>query len=304
LTGIWNEVPGGAATDGALAASFDGSNLYLFMKGLNKRVYYNIMKPNGIWGNWNEVPGGATTDVGLRACRYLGRVYLFLRNNKSKILYNYVDGHGSWSNWKEVPGNGTTAMRLTTCVFKKLWLFHTGDNNRIYMSSMDNSETWDGWYEIPGGGSTMVPLASANYHVPFNTQNDKLYLFHRGSQDGLIYYNYMTQDQAWAAWKKVGLDTLYPPEACRFGKRLYLFSSDANTKCIYYNILESSGNNSAEKWSGWNEVSGGGRTSNLLTAGIGIPSKGNTSIYLFFTGLNKHLYYQSLEEGKNEELIC
>ena len=49
IVGVWKEVPGGGTTDGALAAESDGSNLYIFLKGMNNRVYYNVMKPNEIW---------------------------------------------------------------------------------------------------------------------------------------------------------------------------------------------------------------------------------------------------------------
>lgn len=320
MTGVWNEVPGGGRTDGALSAAFDGTDLYLFFKGINKRVYYNVMKPGGIWGNLMEVPGGAKTAVGLRACEsYGGRIYLFLRDEKSRILYNYID-HGSWSIWKRVPIGGSTAMRLAARTFGKLWLFHTGDDDRIYMSTMeisskDNREIWNGWYEVPGGGSTYTPLAAEYYHMPFHPKIDKLYLFYRGINAlgrYSIYYSHMAIDQTWSGWRELDsspIEPLFPPEACRIWDKLYLFSSkshDSNERSrrIYYNILKCEKETGNEAWTGWKEVPGGGFTNNLLAAGIGIPSKGNVSIYLFHTGTNNRIYYQSLETQKNERLIC
>jgi hypothetical protein len=319
MTGIWNEVPGGARTDGALSAAADGRDLYLFFKGLNKHVYYNVMKPGENWGNWIEVPGGATTNVGLRACFYYNRIYLFLRDNKSRILYNYEEG-GSWSNWKEVPIGGSTAMRLAARNFGKLWLFHTGDDDRIYMSSLEISsknsrENWQGWYEVPGGGSTFTPLAAEYYHVPYSPDKDKLYLFYRGInalRGYSIYYSHINRDQAWSGWSELDstpVGSPFPPETCRIWDKLYLFSSrnhaDDNSRRIYYNILKcTKETNFTEKWMGWKEVPGGGVTKNLLAAGIGVPSKGNASIYLFHTGNNNCIYYQSLETQKDERLIC
>ncbi len=320
MDGIWKEVPGGVRTDGALSAVADGKDLYLFFKGINKRVYYNVMKAGEIWGNWSEVPGGATTDVGLRACFYYDRIYLFLRDNKSRILYNYEEG-GSWSNWKEVPIRGSTAMRLAARVFGKLWLFHTGDNDCIYMSTLEmnsknNSQTWDGWYEVPGRGSTFTPLAAEYYHVPYSPDKDKLYLFYRGINAlsrYSIYYSHMGRDQIWSGWSELdstSVGALFPPETCRIWDKLYLFSSKShetneNSRRIYYNILKcTKATGFIETWTGWKEVPGGGVTNNLLAAGIGVPSKGNASIYLFHTGINNRIYYQSLETQKDERLIC
>jgi hypothetical protein len=139
----WSEVPGGETTDTGLAAA-GGSpplSIWLFRKGIDKRIYLNQFDlVSRVWSGWSEVPGGGTTDVALNALNQGAFIYLFAKGIDDQRIYVKVfnDIQHHWNNWQEVPGGGTTDVSLASAFGpdqNRLFLFSKGiQDRRIYVN--------------------------------------------------------------------------------------------------------------------------------------------------------------------------
>jgi hypothetical protein len=94
----WSEVPGGGTTDQALTATWVGGFLYLFAKGMDRKVYLNVLNgridPPRWNASWSEVPGGMLTDTTLAATSWYAnksRLYLFARGQDNTIRVNVFE---------------------------------------------------------------------------------------------------------------------------------------------------------------------------------------------------------------------
>jgi hypothetical protein len=87
----WKEVYGSGTTDQALAATSDGIELYLYMKGMNDRVYINTCFQEQ-WSGWKEVYGSGTTDRALAAlARGSAPQYLFMKGMNDRVYVNILN---------------------------------------------------------------------------------------------------------------------------------------------------------------------------------------------------------------------
>src|SRR5205085_5626791 len=89
----WREEAGCGSTDRALTSAiyWGGTRwLYLFMKGMNDRVYVNTFDWSH-WSGWKEVPGSGTTDQALATTGNSGQLYLFMKGMNDRVYVNILN---------------------------------------------------------------------------------------------------------------------------------------------------------------------------------------------------------------------
>jgi hypothetical protein len=281
----WSEVPGDGNTDAGLAAaSIAGTttagNIYLFRKGLDDRVYLNILAhgpsiTSGVttdtWSGWSEVPGGGATDVALAAAALLQDVYLFRKGlDDNRIYFNRFNRlTRDWSGWSEVPGGVTTNVALAAAPFsdgptaQNIYLSAKGINDKIYLNTLTQDpfesdpmlvRTWSGWNEVPGGGATDVALAATFSEGGPPPLSSTLFLFRREIDDNRTYLNMFDRsNNTWSAWSEVpdggdtsdGTTDVAPAVALvsapgvfdPLSPNVHLFAKGVNDKRVYANTL-------------------------------------------------------------------
>ena len=284
----WTEVPGNGITNGSLSAIFNGTNLYLFMKGIDQKIYVNSTSDGTIWSNWSEVPGGQTTDVAPAAVRTAGinpippgpDLDLFVKGVDQKIYVNHFNGT-TWGGWNEVHGGGTTTASLTGAIYGgPEFVFMKGIDQKIYVNG--GLAGFGGWSEVPGHGATTAGL-SVVYAGP------SLYLFMKGL-DQKIYMNVKpTGEDNWGGWSEVpgnGQTDAAPavvavPDG---GPGMNLFAKGIQDQAVHINSTKD-----GFTWSGWSVDPGGGITDAALT---GAYFSGH--VYLFRKGIDQKVYFEFL----------
>jgi hypothetical protein len=146
----WHEVVGGGLTLSAPAAVIDANGrLNLFIRGLNSRIFRNILV-NGRFGSWQEVPGGGLTISRPEAVVHNGLLKLYVRGIDNSIAENVLI-NGTWRGWQPVAGQGLTLAGPTAVVHAgTLKLFVTGINDGL----AENDFPFNGWTSISSDALT------------------------------------------------------------------------------------------------------------------------------------------------------
>jgi hypothetical protein len=265
----WSEVPGGGATpSGPAAATYLGSE-YLFVRGIDSRIYVNRLTGSS-WTGWAEVPGGGATPNAPSVTVYNGTLRLFVQGNDSRIYANTFNG-STWTGWSEVPGGGATPSGpAATVLGSTLRLVVRGNDSRIYVNTL-NGSAWTGWSEVPGGGATPSGPGATTY-------NGAVHVFVQGN-DSRIYAN-VFNGSSWTGWSEVPGAGATPssPTATVLGTTLRLFVRGTDSR-IYANTF------SGSAWTGWSEVPGSGAT----PSGPGANVFGGV-LHLFVRGTDNRIY--------------
>lgn len=242
----WSEIPGGISTYSKLTATvytniFGGVShewLYLFIRGIDNKIYQNAIDSTNIWTGWGEVPGGGFTLSGPTSVAWTppsnptNFLYIWVRGTDNKIYQNHY-ALGSWSGWAEIGGAGqTTAGPASVILVNTLVLSVSspGSGNFIFTQSCC-APGWSGWAEIPpGGGQT----SDGPNLVVFQ---DLLYVTIQGTDNRIYTNSYDYRTGIWSGWGEIppgGSFTSSGPGAASTATTLYVAMRDANN-VIYLN---------------------------------------------------------------------
>jgi hypothetical protein len=147
----WTEIPGGGRTPSGVNAVPVGSDLHLFVRGVDQLIYTNILGANGQWGGWVEVPGSGGTSAAPRAVVMEGAIFIAVRAIRDNHVYlqsRFPDGRwqGVWTNI----GPGTTDHAPTLAVNDRtLTVFVCGQDGRLWSVVRDPaSGQWGAYFPI------------------------------------------------------------------------------------------------------------------------------------------------------------
>src|SRR5262245_39668554 len=151
----WGEIAGGGrALSGPTATLFStaqGTEVHVFVRGTNDRIYQNISRISG-WTGWSEVPGGGLTPSGPAVTQFGSELRLFVRGIDDKIYQNIFSQGTGWTGWSQVPGGGLTPSGPGVTQFdSELRLVVRGIDDAIYQNISSQGAGWTGWSRVPGG---------------------------------------------------------------------------------------------------------------------------------------------------------
>jgi len=87
-------------TDAAPAAASLGDRIYVFVKGLDTRIYVNSAVAGQAFGRWKLVEGNGTTDCAPGAASLDDRVYVFAKGiGDSRIYVNSARSGQPFDGW-------------------------------------------------------------------------------------------------------------------------------------------------------------------------------------------------------------
>ena len=84
----WVEVQGDGRTDAAPAAGTFGNQLYVFIKGLDNRIYHNSTVDGQSFRGWREIPGDGITDAAPAVALLNNILYGFVKGPTGRIFHN------------------------------------------------------------------------------------------------------------------------------------------------------------------------------------------------------------------------
>ena len=178
--------------------------LYLVVRGLNDRIYYNVLEDDD-WSGWIKLPTGSTPDTPAAvACG--GRLHFVVRgfSPSNSIWYGYINlSTGDFSGWIRIPGATPSKPELAADLNCNLYLAVRGMDDGIWINSY-NGSTWTGWRRIQG--STVDGPAIA---ILGNT----LHMIVRGSDGFSIWHSTMDlTSSTWQGWTKISGSTPSTPD--------------------------------------------------------------------------------------------
>lgn len=202
----WRAVNGHGGTDTAPAVTAIRSSLFIFVKGLDQRIYLNqapVTPATSVprefaraFSGWFEVQGQGQTDVAPAAATVQDTVFVFIRHLDGRILVNQADFGHAFGSWFEVQGNGRTdAAPAAAALRNTVFVFIKGLDQRLYVNQAELGHPFSGWFELQGGGLTDVaPAATAI--------GDSVFVFIKGI-NGRIYVNQAQFGHGFSGWFEV-----------------------------------------------------------------------------------------------------
>lgn len=221
-------------------------NLYLVVRGLDNRIYYNVW--TGIlareWTGWIAVPTGATSE-GPAACTfpYPYDLHIVVRGMTGGLYHGRVNlTDGSFLGWTRISGETPSAPTMTRREYS-LYLVVRGLDDRVYYRVWDGS-SWSGWAVIPTGRTCDSPAAAI--------LGGRLHIVVRGMTGGLWHASMNLTTSVWSGWSLIPGVTSSPPalaalEYADVGgwvRKLFLVVRGLDDR-IYYNVWDTSA------WTGW-----------------------------------------------------
>jgi hypothetical protein len=169
----WADVSNGRLTPSTPEAVTYAAKQYVFIRGLDDHVYYNVSSDGARWAGWTEVPGaGRTTDTPAVVV-WKGNLHIFVRGADGYVWGNAFTG-ASWNGWAAVPGSATPSAPATVVYRNVLYLLRRSTENRILFNSY--TANWNGWLEVPGNGATLDAPAAG-------IRDDTFHIFVRGTDN-------------------------------------------------------------------------------------------------------------------------
>ena len=196
----WSELPG-ITTDAAPAAATLRDRIYVFIKGLDSRIYVNSALDGQAFGVWKPVEGDGTTDAPLGAAALGDRVYVFAKGIGTRLVYvnSALSGQrfDGWdSGWSGLPGMTTDAAPAAASLGNRIYVFIKGLDSRIYVNSALDGRAFGGWKPVEGNGTTDAALGAA-------ALGDRIYVFGKGVNDSRVYVNSARSGQPFDGWSEV-----------------------------------------------------------------------------------------------------
>ena len=159
----WFEVQGGGQTDTAPAAVRLGQSVFVFIKGLDQRIYLNQAEYRHAFSGWFELQGNGLTDAAPTCATVENVVFCFIKGMDGRIYVNQAEYRQAFSGWFEVQGNGLTdTAPAATSIQRSVFVFIKGLNGRVYVNQAELGHAFSGWFELQGNGYTeRAPAASS-----------------------------------------------------------------------------------------------------------------------------------------------
>lgn len=196
----WFEVQGNGVTDAAPTAATIGNHVFVFVKGLNNRIYVNQADLGHAFGNWLEVQGDGLTDAAPSAAVIQETIFVFVKGLDGRIYLNQADLGHAFGYWFEVQGNGLTGSApAAASIQDSVFVFVKGLDGRIYLNQAEYRHTFSGWFEVQGMGVTDAAPGAGTVLV-------SLFAFVKGL-DGSPYVNQAEYRHAFSGWFPMSNDT-------------------------------------------------------------------------------------------------
>jgi hypothetical protein len=194
--GGWFEV-GDGRSDAAPAATSVAGSVFVFVKGLDGRIYANQAEYRHAFSDWFEVQGDGHTDAAPAAAAIDHSVFVFVKGTNGRIYVNQAEFGHRFNGWFEVQGDGRTdAAPAATAIDHSVFVFVKGTNGRIYVNQAEFGHAFSGWFEVQGNGMTgLAPAASSVLRSVF--------AFVLGL-DGAISVNQAEYQHAFSGWLPMG----------------------------------------------------------------------------------------------------
>ena len=189
----WFEVQGGIRTDASPTAGTIGDHVFVFVKGLNRRVFVNQADYGHAFGAWLEVQGGIRTDASPTAGTIGDHVFVFVKGLNRRVFVNQADYGHAFGDWFEVQGGiRTDAAPAAAVIGQTVFCFVKGLNGRIYLNQADLGHAFGAWFEVQGGGRTDTAVGAGSV-------SQSLFSFVKGL-DGMPYANRADYRHAFSGW--------------------------------------------------------------------------------------------------------
>ena len=159
----WFEVQGDGRTDVAPAATRIENSVFVFVKGLDGRIYLNQAEYRHAFSGWFEVQGDGRTDAA-PTCATVGKsVFVFVKGLDQRIYVNQAEFGRAFSGWFEVQGDGRTdAAPATAAIDQSIFVVIKALNGGVFLNQAEFGHAFSGWFEVQGGGQTnLAPGASS-----------------------------------------------------------------------------------------------------------------------------------------------
>jgi Astacin (Peptidase family M12A) len=274
------------ATDVALAATFDGNQLFLFNKGLDNHVYVNSAVAQQPFGGWKRMWSFDNINSGPASATCDGFRHVFVKGMDERLYTSVASQTTNYSAFLEVPGSLTDVAPAAAQLSGRVYVFMKGYDNRLYVNSRSGAGgPWAGWCEVQPGGMTTNAAPAAT------SLGNRLYVLAKDF-DNRIFINSTADGHAfgdWGGWREVqGADiTDAALAATSLGGRLYIFAKGMNDRRIYVNSATE-----GLRFDGWQEMQGGGLTDAPLAA-----TSFDNRLYVFAKGINDNRIYFNSAPG-------
>ncbi|MDQ2732649.1 MAG: S53 family peptidase, partial [Armatimonadota bacterium] len=187
-------VNGNGLTNSKPVAVTYRNTLYLFIRGTDGHIYFNINNGSSWQNGYSGVPNNGSSPSGPAAAVYNGLLYLFIRGNDNNIYYTTFNG-SSWSSYIKAPAGSTPGEPNPIVYNGFLYLFSEGFDNHIYYAIF-NGFTWGAYTQTPAGSTPSAP-APAILSLSGNTVLD---VFSRGFDNNV--YDNTFSGSAWGTYKQ------------------------------------------------------------------------------------------------------
>ncbi|MGH2965123.1 MAG: hypothetical protein ACRDMH_07055 [Solirubrobacterales bacterium] len=196
----WFEVQGDGRTDAAPTAATIGDHVFVFVKGLNHRIYVNQADYGSAFGAWFEVQGDGLTDAAPAAAVLEQTVFCFVKGLDGRIYLNQADLGHAFGAWFEVQGDGLTdAAPAAASIQDSIFCFVKGLNGRIYLNQAEYQHAFSGWFAVQGGGETDTAVGAGSVL-------NSLFSFIKGL-DGMPYVNQAEYRHGFSGWFPMNADS-------------------------------------------------------------------------------------------------
>jgi hypothetical protein len=206
----WVEIP--PNINSGLAAVEVGGSEYVFARGTDGRIHYNV-RIGGSWAGDTALSGlNATSDP--RAVVFLGQLHVFARGS-DHALWHGVITDGSWSGWSSLGGSWTSNAAVAASA-SGLFVFARGTDYSLSYNALAGP-SWNGWSVI-GLNAASDPAAVVD--------GPGVAVFVRQQGDTIATRSFT--GSVWTAWQDLGGYAKSDPVAVQGPDALYLFARGGN----------------------------------------------------------------------------
>jgi hypothetical protein len=193
----WFEVQGDGRTDAAPAAVRLRQSVFVFIKGLDGRIFLNQAEYRHAFSGWFELQGDGRTDAAPTCATVENVVFCFVKGLDGRIYVNQAEFGHAFSGWFEVQGDGITDVApAAASIDRSVFVFIKGLNGRIYINQAELGHAFSGWFEVQGNGITEIAPAASSVLK-------SVFVFVRGL-DSRLAVNQAEYRHAFSGWFPMG----------------------------------------------------------------------------------------------------
>jgi Domain of unknown function (DUF1906)/Repeat of unknown function (DUF346) len=220
-----------------------GSEIHVFARGSDGRLYETFFRPGSGWSKWAAL-GGVTIAGSPTAVRYGTGINVYARGTDQQLYETYFRPGSGWSRW--VARGGVALAGDPAAVpygTGGINVFARGTDQRLYEIYYRTTSRWSTWRAHGGAALAGDPAAL--------TSATEIRLFARGT-DGGLYDTFFRPRFGWSSWvPHAGATLAGDPAAVPYGTggiNVFARGTDQRLYEIYYRTTSG--------WSTW-RVHGG-----------------------------------------------